>query len=165
MTRYLTTIACLFVLLSCNNSASTEKEAKEEPATPAQQWFATDTIIAWDCSADEKQRKRIFSIKDSVPFAQAFINGINKTYGEIKMNMDRISSDTLYVTFEKPEWLTDRAGNSGAEQYLSFATLNLLETKAVHYVTYVFPPGAHARPATWTIADFSDWKLDPSSVQ
>lgn len=155
----------MFSLMACNNSATDEKQTKEEAAIPAQQWFATDTIIAWDCNADDKQRKRIFNTTDSVPFAQAFINGINKTYGEIKMKLDHISADTLYVTFEKADWLTDRAGSAGAAQYLSFATLNLLETKGIHYVTYVFTAGAHARPATWNRTDFNDWKTDSSSVQ
>lgn len=165
MIKLLTPAACFVLLLGCNNEATEEKKAAEEAAAPVQQWFATDTIIAWDCNADDKQRKRIFNTTDSVPFAQAFINGINKTYGEIKMKLDHISADTLYVTFEKSDWLTDRAGNAGAAQYLSFATLNLLETKGIHYVTYVFTAGAHARPATWNRTDFNDWKTDSSSVQ
>ena len=164
MTRYLITIACVILILSCNNEAATEKQANDD-AVPLQQWFATDTLLAWDCNADDKQRKRILAAKDSVPFPQAFINGINKTYSEVQLKYDRISGDTVYVSIENAEWLTNRAGSSGAEQYLSFASLNLLEAKAVHYVTYVFTPGSHARPGTWSRKDFADWKTDTTSAQ
>lgn len=162
MTRYLIAVACFLSILSCNNEAATEKE---DAAAPLQQWFATDTLLAWDCTAEDKQRKRILPAKDSVPFPQAFVNGINKTYGETQLKYDRISGDTVYVSIENAEWLTNRAGSSGAEQYLSFASLNLLETKGVHYVTYAFTPGAHARPGTWSRKDFADWKTDSSSAQ
>lgn len=164
MIRYLLTLCLVALVVACNNEASNESKAAAD-AEPPQQWFVTDTVIVWDCSAEMKEKKKIFAPKDSVTVPQAFVNGVNKTYGEIKMQFNRISSDTVYVNIPDAVWLTDRAGNSGAEQYLSFAALNLLETKGVHYVHIDFTAGVHARPATWSRNDFNDWKLDPSSVQ
>ncbi|MBP6687584.1 MAG: hypothetical protein KA160_06965 [Lacibacter sp.] len=164
MIRYLLNLCLVTLLVACNNEAPNESKAAAE-AEPPQQWFVTDTVIVWDCSAETKERKKIFAPKDSVTVPQAFLNGINKTYAEINMIFSRLSSDSLYVHIADASWLTDRAGNSGAEQYLSFAALNLLETKGVHYVHFDFTAGVHARPSTWSRKDFSDWKLDPSSVQ
>ena len=164
MSRYLLTLCLVALVVACNNEASNETKAAAN-AEPPQQWFVTDTVIVWDCSAETKVKKKIDGYKDSVTVPQAFVNGINKTYNEIKLEFDRMSSDTVFIKIPDATWLTDRAGNSGAEQYLSFAALNLLETKGMHYVHFEFTAGAHARPATWSRKDFSDWKLDPSSVQ
>jgi hypothetical protein len=164
MIRYLLALCLVALVVACNNEASNENKAAAD-AEPPQQWFVTDTVIVWDCSAEAREKKKIFAPKDSVTVPQAFVNGVNKTYSEIKMQFDRISNDTLYIKIPEATWLTDRAGNSGAEQYLSFAALNLLETKGVNYVYFDFTPGVHARPAAWNTRDFKDWKLDPSSVQ
>lgn len=164
MIRYLTTLCFVAIVVACNNEAPKDRDASTD-AAPPQQWYVTDTVIVWDCSAEDKERKKIFSPPDSVTVPQAFINGINKTYSEVKIEFDRLSSDSLYVRIPDATWLTDRAGNSGAEQYLCFAALNLLETKGVNYVHVDFTPGVHARPYTWSMKDFSDWKLNPSSVQ
>ena len=164
MIRYLLTLCLVALVVACNNEASNERKAAAD-AEPPQQWFVTDTVIVWDCTAEMKEKKKIFAPKDSVTVPQAFVNGVNKTYSEIKMVFNRISTDTVYINIPDATWLTDRAGNSGAEQYLSFAALNLLETKGVHYVHFDFTAGEHARPATWSRKDFNDCKLDPSSVQ
>ncbi len=154
----------LALMFSCNNSASTDKKQGNEAATQPQQWFETDTLLVWDCTAEDRSRKKIFSPKDSVTVPQAFINGINKTYAEVKLTFDHMSNDTLFVSIPKAEWLTDRAGSAGAEQYLTFAALNLLETKGINHVDFLFASGAHARAATWTDLDFSDWKTDTTSA-
>jgi hypothetical protein len=164
MIRYLLTLCFVALVVACNNEAPNETKAAAD-AEPPQQWFVTDTVIVWDCSAEVKEKKKIFAPRDSVTVPQALVNGVNKTYSEIKMSFDRMSGDTLYVNIPDAVWLTDRAGNSGAEQYLSFAALNLLETKGVQHVYINFTAGVHARPATWSRKDFTDWKLDPSSVQ
>lgn len=155
----------LALMSSCNNEASSNKKQGNDAATQPQQWFETDTLLVWDCTAEDRTRKKIFAPGDSVTVPQAFINGINKTYAEVKLTFDHISNDTLYVSIPKAEWLTDRAGSSGAEQYLSFAALNLLETKGINHVDILFASGAHARAATWTDLDFNDWKTDTASVK
>jgi hypothetical protein len=150
MKRYLLLLCFVAGIIGCNNEASKEPDVVADVNQP-QQWFATDTVVIWDCSAEEEMRKRIYAPLDSVTVAQALINGVNKTYGEMKLEFDRLAGDTLYVKIPEASWLTERAGNSGAEQYLSFAALNLLETKAVNHVHFDFTAGVHARPTTGAI--------------
>lgn len=163
MMRYLTTLLFLAVMISCNNDASTS--VKENDSSQIQKWFDTDTLLVWDCSAEDHTKKRIFHPSDSITSAQALVNGVNKTYAEVKLTFDHISNDTMYVTIPKANWLTDQAGNTGAEQYLAFAALNLLEMKGVNHINFLFEGGAHARPSTYTDLDFDGWKTDPSSAK
>ncbi|MFT3846170.1 MAG: hypothetical protein QM725_14030 [Lacibacter sp.] len=165
MIRYFTTLFFLAVLISCNNDAATGEKTNENDTVQAQRWFDTDTLLVWDCSAADRTRTKIFAPADSVNVPQALINGVNKTYAEVKLSFDHLSDDTLYVTIPKANWLTNQAGNSGAEQYLAFAALNLLETKGVNHISFLFEGGAHARPSTYTDLDFDDWKTDLSSVK
>lgn len=166
MKQYLLLFVMIAAAIACNNEASKENESDlTKDVNQPQQWFATDTVVIWDCSAEDETRKRIYAPIDSVTVPQALINGVNKTYSEVKLEFDHVAGDTLFVKIPAAEWLTERAGNSGAEQYLSFAALNLLEAKDVNYVHFNFVAGVHARPTTWSDKDFSDWKKDPSSVQ
>jgi hypothetical protein len=165
MIRFTTFAAMLLLLFSCNNSTSTDKNSANETTAQPQQWFETDSLLVWDCNADDRTRKKIFSPKDSIYVAQAIINGINKTYSEVNLVLDHQSNDTIYISIPKADWLANKAGNSGAEQYLSFASLNLLETKGVNYVTYLFKGGAHAEPSTWTRTQFNNWATDSTSAQ
>lgn len=162
MIRYITSILFLALVFSCNNDAAKNKD--NETATAPQQWFETDTLLVWDCTAEDHSRKKIFAPRDSVAVPQAFINGINKTYAEVKLSFDHMSNDTLFVKIPNAEWLTNRAGNAGAEQYLTFAALNLLETKGINHVDFIFESGAHARAATWTDIEFKDWKTDTTGA-
>ena len=157
MMRFVTAI-CLLLLLACNNGTSEKEEMKFTP--PVAQWFETDTVVVWNCDAATEQRTRIFSPADSVPLIQPFLNGINKTWPEVQLVKKEQRQDTLVVTILNSEWLSNRSGNSGAEQYLAFAALNLLEIKGIKVVQFDFQPGVHARPGTWTVADFTDWKTD-----
>ncbi len=165
MIRYFITLLFLAVLISCNNEASTTVKENENDTSQIQRWFDTDTLLVWDCSAEDHTKKRIFHPSDSITSALALVNGVNKTYAEVKLSFDHISNDTMYVTIPKANWLTDQAGNTGAEQYLAFAALNLLEMKGVNHINFLFEGGAHARPSTFTDLDFDDWKTDPSSAK
>lgn len=125
---------------------------------PTQQWFTNDTALVWNCDASIQIRTRIYLPADSVPYVQPFINGINKTWPEPQLELVALHGDTVEVTLKNPSWLTGKSGNMGAEQYLSFAALNLLEAKGVKYVHFNIPRGAHAGASVWSIADFADWK-------
>lgn len=146
---------CLLFLFACDNKQQNDKVATADPLS--QQWFASDTVLVWNCDAAGQTRTRIYLPPDSVSFVQPFINGINKTWPEPILVLIALRSDTVEVTLRNPAWLTGKSGNMGAEQYLSFAALNLLEVKGVNYVYFSMPEGAHAGASVWSNADFADW--------
>jgi hypothetical protein len=159
-------IAIMLILAACNNEAAKEDtDTGGATATTEQQWFATDTVIVWDCNAADKERKKIYIPADSVPMVEPLLNGINKTYNEVKLNADHTSGDTLYVSIPEADWIANRSGTSFADQYFSFAALNLLELKGIKHVNFVLKAGSHAGPHTWSITDFAGWKTDTTSAK
>lgn len=153
----------MLLLAACNNDTAERKPSVIGPQP--QQWFADDTIVVWNCDATTQSCTRIFTPADSVPLAQPFINGINKAWPEPFMQLVAVRNDTVEVSLLNASWLTGRSGNTGAEQYLTFAALNLLEVKGVDYVHFNIPRGAHAGSSVWSNADFSDWNLTQPNLQ
>jgi hypothetical protein len=160
------TLICLLVMavISCNNNA-TQETTGIESETPAQEWFASDTLIVWDCVAPEQRRTKIFAPASPVTIAEPLMNGINKTYSEVKLVLNHVSNDTVYVSIPSADRLTNEAGSEFPEQYFCFAAMNLLEIKGINYVSFDFKPGVHARPGIWSRNDFADWKTDSTSVK
>jgi hypothetical protein len=142
--------AAILLFVACNTTT-------DKSETP-QHWFENDTLIIWNCDASKETKERIFTPADSVNIIQPFINGINKTWPEVQLKLSFIRNDTAFVNIQNTEWLNNKSGSTGAEQYLSFAVLNLLETKGIRFIRFSIPAGTHAGPDTWSSADFADWK-------
>ncbi len=159
------TLVCLLVILffSCNNSTTEETTTESEVQESA--WFPADTLILWDCVAPEQRRSKIFTPTSPVTIAEPIINGVNKTYSEVKLVYNRMSNDTVYVSIPDADKLVSESGSEFPEQYFSFAALNLLEIKGMNYVSFEFKPGVHARPGIWSRNDFADWKTDSSAIK
>jgi len=151
----------LFLLLSF--LAACGSNETDTSATPEQNWFDTDTLIVWNCDAVTESRSRIFIPQDSITSAQAIVNGINKTWPEVVLLLKMISADTAVVTLDQPQWLENKAGSTGAEQYLTFVSMNLLEVKGINNVRFDLPEGSHAGASTWSRNDFMDWKTNTRS--
>lgn len=143
----------LYLLASCSNPSSNKELASEE------NWFKTDTILLWNCDAAAETKFRIYQTQDSITIPEPIINGINEVWPEANLQYGSIQHDTLLVKVGNSNWLTGLSGSNGSEQYMSFAALNLLEVKGVHYIRFQFPEGSHAGPGVWSISDFGDWKI------
>lgn len=144
------------LLFSCGS----ENQTNQENALQEQVGFSeSDTIIIWNCDADKQERSRIFTSDAAIQNVQPLINGINSIYPEIALRLVAISGDTLIVAMNEGKLLVNQMGSSGAEQYLSFAAMNLLEAKGIQFVQFSLPEGAHAKNSVWTKADFADWKM------
>ena len=145
---------CIFSIIACNcNQQEADGEEKEVSV-----WSDRDTIIIWSADADKSIRKRIFTPDDSIDKAIPLINGIHKIWPEAGLFVSGQRSDTLMVGLRNERWLTDEIGNDGAESFLSFASLNLLELKGVNHIFFNITPGTHAGSDTWEDIDFADWK-------
>mgnify|MGYP001809571189 CR=1 FL=1 len=130
MIRLSAIFLCFVLVTGCKNATP-----------PAAQWFETDTLVVWNCDAASQQRTRIFFPADSVPLVQPFLNGINKTWPEVQLVKKEQRQDTLVVAVYNSSWLSNRSGDSGPEQYMAFAALNLLEIKGVRVVPVSYTHG------------------------
>lgn len=146
-------VFALCLLFSC--SSENQENALEEQVG----FSASDTIIIWNCDADKQVRSRIFTSDAAIQNVQPLINGINSIYPEMTLRFLTISGDTLIVAMNEGKLLVNQMGSSGAEQYLSFAAMNLLEAKGIQFVQFSLPEGAHAKNSVWTKADFADWEM------
>lgn len=81
---------------------------------------------------------------------------LNKKYEPLKIAVVKTSGDTLFVNVRPGKILTQEMGSTGADIFMTEATLNLCEVPAIHYVHYQFPPGDHAMPGTYSRKDFLD---------
>ena len=152
MKLYRLVFLLLYYFASCSNPSSNKDVAPEE------NWFKTDTILIWNCDAAAETKFRIYQPQDSLTIPEPVINGINQVWPEVYLQYVSIQHDTLLVQVANSNWLTGLSGSNGAEQYVSFAALNLLEVKGIHYVRFQFPEGSHAGPGVWSLMDFNDWK-------
>lgn len=155
MRTYYILLACLF-LFACKGKQIKDDTAEAQQAAD---FSDSDTIIVWNCNAGNETRSRILQNDDSIQNILPLINGINNTYPEMQLRFDAISNDTVLVVLVEGKLLVNQMGSSGAEQYLSFAAMNLLEAKGIRYVKFSLPEGAHATTSVWNKKDFADWKI------
>jgi hypothetical protein len=152
--RLLLYVTVFSFFLSCN--CNQQKVGGEENEVPV--WSDRDTIIIWSVDAEKNIRTRIFTPEDSIDNAAPLINGIHKLWPEAALFVSGQRADTLIVGLRNEKWLSDEMGNEGAESFLSFASLNLLELKGVNHIYFHITPGTHAGSDTWEDSDFTDWK-------
>jgi hypothetical protein len=144
----------LLFIIACN--CNRQQAGKDEDSSSY--WSDRDTIIIWSVDAEKNMRTRIFTPEDSIDNAAPLMNGIHKLWPEARLFVSGQRSDTLIVGLRNERWLTDEIGNEGAESFLSFASLNLLELKGVNHIFFNIIPGTHAGSDTWESSDFADWK-------
>ncbi|MBM3439303.1 MAG: hypothetical protein FJX94_00385 [Bacteroidetes bacterium] len=155
MRTYCIVLACLF-LFACKGKQIADDAAEVRQTTD---FSDSDTIIVWNCDAENETRSRIFQSDDSIQNILPIINGINSTYPEMQLRFNAVSKDTVLVELVEGKLLVNQMGSSGAEQYLSFAAMNLLEAKGIRFVKFSLPEGAHAKTSVWNTSDFTDWKI------
>jgi hypothetical protein len=75
---------------------------------------------------------------------------------ETRLDFVKISQDTIFVKIKDSQFLTQRMGSSGADDYMTTSTFTLTELKDIKYVNYDFEEGDHAAPGTYSRQYFLD---------
>lgn len=145
----------MILLAGCDQSEKEEKDVSDQERS----WQKTDTLIIWSTDAEKETCKRLFRPEDSVNIPEPLLNGIQQTWPEAGVYIKGQRGDTLVIGLKNESWLTDQIGNEGAESFLSFTALNLLELKNINHVFFDITPGMHATADTWEDQDFSEWKM------
>jgi len=147
----------VYFLLLLTASAC-QQRTEQVAAGQSGEWQDTDTLLFWNADTDAHTRNRLFKPTDSVRSIQPVLNGINQTWPEPGIFLVKHSLDTITAGFHDPDWLSEKIGNATAEQYFSFAAMNLLEIKGVRVVCFELPEGSHASSSCWFREDFSEWQ-------
>lgn len=76
-----------------------------------------------------------------------------------KLRLQGVAEGIAHVEIISAEYLTQRMGTSGAQNYLAAATYSLTETPGVQKVDFIFPEGDHAAPGLYTRESFRDYAV------
>jgi len=76
-----------------------------------------------------------------------------------KIRLQSVAEGIAHVEIINAEYLTQRMGTSGAQNYLAAATYSLTETPGVRGVDFIFPVGDHAAPGVYTRESFKDYAV------
>jgi len=76
-----------------------------------------------------------------------------------RIRLQSVAAGVAHIEIINAEYLTQRMGTSGAQNYLAATTFSLTETPGVRAVDFVFPPGDHAAPGVYTRESFKDYAV------
>ena len=152
-------------VLSCTNNGndngsgdSTGMEASElRPLelTAQEQKMKREQYFIWEVDADKKTITKNPQLQPEFFNVDTLISGLNEMYPEITLENKGLRNDTLYTEIKDAEYLTNRMGSMGAEQYIAQAVINLTAVEGIKYVRIDFPEGSHAAPDVWTREQFA----------
>ena len=74
-----------------------------------------------------------------------------------KIRLQSVAEGVAHIEIVNAEYLTQRMGTSGAQNYLAAATYSLTEAPGVRGVDFLFPAGDHAAPGVYTRESFKDY--------
>jgi hypothetical protein len=123
------------------------------PETPS-----TDMHYLWEAAFDSSSGKMKMIKSQPLPpdsLHPGFIlHHLNALYPEVRLVLEKISNDTIFVKINKSQYLTEQMGSSGADLYLTEVTYDLSELSNIRYVHFDFKEGDHASPGTYSKTDF-----------
>jgi len=76
-----------------------------------------------------------------------------------KLRLQNVAEGIAHVEIISAEYLTQRMGTSGAQNYLAAATYSLTEANGVRGVDFIFPEGDHAAPGVYNRESFKDYTI------
>jgi len=76
-----------------------------------------------------------------------------------RIRLQSVAEGIAHVEIINAEYLTQRMGTSGAQNYLAAATYSLTETPGVRGVDFIFREGDHAAPGVYTRESFKDYAV------
>jgi hypothetical protein len=162
-------ILLLLALFSCENNAekgavidSTEdmNTAANDTAalSPELPLASRDQYYIWEVDSDQKTKRKNPQAGQEIYNIDSLLIGLNEKYPQIRLEKKTIGHDTLYAEIKDAQYLTERMGSTGSEQYIAQAVLNLTAVQGINYVRIDFAEGSHASPDVWSRKSFSDYK-------
>ena len=144
--RYLSFFCMMVVVLlsGCrDNSADSESSSRHERTDPVWEY-------EYDPTANDFRIVKLRELSHdtlTVPLIEAIVN---TAWPKVQVKYLKTSKDTVFLTIERSEVLTQQMGSEGAQQFLISATFTFTELKGVNYVSYTFPAGDHAEAGVYS---------------
>lgn len=160
-TRQLSLAVFALMALSCQNE-SRKDAAKETSGDPASE-IATDLgaplpalpyLAVFDDESERMEVQKNPEFDQALLTVDALTQALIANYPEIKLEVDRVSNDTLFVKLIDATYLTQQMGSSGAHMYILEATYAYTELPDIQVVHFDFAEGDHAIPGAYARAKF-----------
>ena len=162
--KFLVPIIVIFFLSSCGQNKDEQQvivDTLTTVNTPDSTLVTSDQSYFWSVEDNGKGSLELQKIRpisaDSLNYT-SILSMLNSIYPEVKLEVKRISNDTLYLKTKNSKYLTQQMGSTGAFNYLKEATYNLTEVNNIHYINFDFVEGDHAQPGTYSRSDFVNIK-------
>lgn len=163
LTLRLSLAVLAFTALSCQNeSRNNASEAVQgDPATEIAADIGAPLPALPYLGIFNKDSERLEAEKNA-DFDQALLtvdaltHALRANYPEIKLEVDRVSNDTLFVQIADASYLTQQMGSSGAQTYIMEATYAYTELPDIEVVHFNFAEGDHAIPGDYTRESVSE---------
>ena len=154
MKKYSVLIFISFLIFSCGNK-SADKQVAEEDTTDALQ-----NIYHWEATLNDTsgllEIKKIQAIGPDSLSPAAVIDFINKDNRNIRLELVKISNDTVYLKIADAAHLTQQMGSTGPTIYMAEVVYNLTAIPGISYVNFDFEEGDHAAPGTFNRESYKD---------
>lgn len=149
---YSTTAAISITLFitSCGNNKADQPETELD----------TVAVYSWAASLNDstgrlelKKQEGMGPDSLSIPATLAYLN---TAYPNIKLDLVKISNDTVYLKIDEANYLTQQMGSSGPTLYLSEVVYDLTEIPGIRNVSFAMEEGDHAGPGVYSRESFKD---------
>lgn len=165
--RNILLLSGLIFIFSCNNQSSNKELdttdttfISEDSVEPSFEEPVRFKNLVWlpvfDSIKGDVVLKQQRKVNPDTLTADKLIKEINGSWDGIKLELRKISHDTIFVAIPESTVLTQQMGSSGAYSYVSSTTFILTELKNIHFVNYKFTEGDHLAPGTMKRTDFKN---------
>jgi hypothetical protein len=166
--KYLILFLLPAVLLACTNNANESStsdttgvaasELRPSELTAQEQKMKREQYYIWEVDADKKTITKNPQLQPEFFDVDTLIAGLNEMYPEITLEKKGLRNDTLYTAIKNAEYLTNRMGSLGSEQYIAQAVINLTSVEGIKFVRIDFTEGNHAAPDVWSREQFAAYQ-------
>lgn len=159
------------ILLACNTKKdNNEPVVITPPELPPQPYDSSAAAVAanniipiekyftWEVDYEAKTKRRNPELTRDSLSADSIISWLNSTHPNVQLHKTGMKKDTIILEIPDSEYLTQRMGSTGPEEYRSKVVINLTSVPGINFVQLNFEEGDHASPGVWSRKEFSDIK-------
>ena len=137
----------------CNNKVD-QPGADEDTVNVIQNFYSWQATL--NDSTGKLEMKRIEASGPDTLASIPVINFLNSLNPTIRLELVKISNDTIYIKIPDALYLTQQMGSTGPTLYFANAVYNLTEIPGITHVNFDFEEGDHASPGTFNRNSFKD---------
>lgn len=147
-------LSFIFLFTACTPSNSNNPNMQDPTAFEKSYWFINDKLKLerTDNNFEQFEDPQAVIVKFNTQLKEKYQMDAEDPYylPAPQITFKKIEGNTLYVKLENAEYVTQRMGSAGANEFMALATFSLTDIKGVQFVDFEFEEGDHARPGKYS---------------